>query len=296
MKRITYETFLAVARLRHFRKAAEHLNTTQSNVSSRIASLEFDIGGKLFQRQSQAITLTPLGRELVPLAEDVLARMDSFMRAAGTNPDHEGTLRLTLSETVANLLLPEFMAKFAMSFPKASVDITVDSTTIQRQHLLDRTADLALLMGPISEYEVSNLPLIDLPMLWAVAPDHPAVEGGKLTLAHLSKDPILTFARNSRPCSELRESLQSVGIRRPQFFSSNALSATIGMTKAGLGISTLPEVFARPFLEAGEIVQVESPIDLNDLRFTASYINDSTNALAKAAARIAVDVAADLAN
>lgn len=291
MKRITYETFLAVSRLRHFRKAADHLNTTQSNVSMRIAALERQLGAELFVRGAQAATLTPLGRELVPLAEDVLRQMDAFAQAAGQDPDQEGTLRLALSETIVTLILPEFLRRFSAAFPKAKVTIMVDTTTFQRQRLLDRTVDLACLMGPISEYEVANLPLLDVPLIWAAAPDHPVAQAGVLTIDDVKTYPLLSYSNTSRPFAELNETLAALGVRRPQIVSVNALSATIGMTKAGIGVSTVPHAIAQPYLDAGEIVQVRSDIPLNDLRFTASYVNDTVSGLAKSAARLAQEIA-----
>ena len=291
MKRLTYETFLALAKLCNFRKTAEQLNTTQSNVSARIKALEEDLGGTLFVRSSQAVTLTPLGRELVPFAEDILCSMDRFAHAAGLNPDQEGTLRLALSENMVSALLPEFMREFTAFYPRADVEITVDSTTNQRQQLIDRTVDLAFLMGPVSEYDVTNLPLLNLPMIWVVAADHPAADRGRIGLDDLATSPVLSYARNSRPFVELREALIKAGIRNPRLFSSNALNASLGMTRAGLGICTLPEVFARPHIERGEVVRVDADIPLKDLRFTASFLNDTASGLARNAAAMAARIA-----
>ena len=294
MKRLTYETFLALAKLCNFRKTAEQLNTTQSNVSARIKALEEDLGGALFVRSSQAVTLTPLGRELVPFAEDILRSMDRFAHAAGMNPDQEGTLRLALSENMVSTLLPDFMREFTAFYPRADVEITIDSTTNQRQQLIDRTVDLAFLMGPVSEYDVTNLPLLNLPMIWVVAADHPLATQERIRVQDLAASPVLSYARNSRPFVELRDALTSAGIRNPRLFSSNALSASLGMTKAGLGICTLPEAFARPHIERGEVVRMDADIPLNDLRFTASFLNDTASGLAKSAAAMAARIADSL--
>ncbi len=294
MKRLTYETFLALAKLYNFRKTAEQLNTTQSNVSARIKALEEDLGGSLFVRSPQAVTLTPLGRELVPFAEDILRSMDRFAHAAGMNPDQEGTLRLALSETMVSTLLPAFIREFSAFYPRADVEISVDSTTNQRQQLIDRAVDLAFLMGPVSEYEVTNLPLLNLPMIWVVAADHPLASRGRIGIEDLAASPVLSYARNSRPFVELREALTNAGIRSPRLFSSNALSASIGMTKAGLGICTLPDVVARPHIESGDVVRMDADIPLNDLRFTASFLNNTASGLAKSAATMAARIANDL--
>jgi len=66
------EAFIVVTRLKSFRAAADKLHTTQPAISSRIAALEEELGVKLFERNSRAVTLTPQGSALLPLAESML--------------------------------------------------------------------------------------------------------------------------------------------------------------------------------------------------------------------------------
>ena len=291
MKRSDYETFLAVARLRNFRKAAEHLNTTQSNVSARIAGLEARLGTALFDRQPSAVFLTAAGHDLIPFAEDVLGSMEAFEEAAGTAASLSGTLRLAMSETLVSFLFPRFMEVFSQRFPKADLEIVIDSTTNQRQQLLDQSVDLAWLMGPISEFEVTNLPLVRMPLVWAVAPNHPVAERGHLTLEDLRRYAIMTYARISRPHAELLATLATSGIRRPRLFASNALSASLALTVGGFGVATLPEVFAREQAEAGVIRLVTADVSLNALEFTASYLNRAPSSLVRQSAEIARQIA-----
>ena len=294
MKRSTYETFLAVARLSHFRKAADHLNTTQSTVSARIADLERHLSVQLFRRDASGVFLTPVGRELIPQAEAILDAMDRFATAAGRDPDQEGTLRLALSETLAATLLPEIMKVFTRTYPRVTVELTIDNSVSQRRLLLDRSIDVALLIGPISDPGVVNLPLLSLPMVWAVARGHPAAMRGRVTVDELAEGPIVTYLRGSRPYLELEAALKSAGIGRPRLFSSNALSATLGMVRSGLGIGTLPEIFARSHIAAGTIVGVDADIPLCDQEFTASYLQDTASRLTETAADIACRAAAGL--
>ncbi|MEM8951473.1 MAG: substrate-binding domain-containing protein, partial [Pseudomonadota bacterium] len=140
---------------------------------------------------------------------------------------------------------------------------------------------------------VANLPLMSLAMIWVVAADHPLASRGRVGVEDLAASPVFSYARNSRPFVELRDALTNAGIRSPRLFSSNALSASIGMTKAGLGICTLPDVVARPHIEQGDVVRIETDIPLNDLRFTASFLNDTASGLAKSAAAMAARIAAD---
>lgn len=293
MKRITLETFIALAHLRHFGKVASQLNTTQSTVSARIAGLERDLGAELFTRTSNSVTLTPKGRELLSHATEVIASMDRMSRAVGIDPYREGTLRLGVSETLASTILAGFIGAFSEQYPNSSVEIIVNNTAFQRDQLVDRGLDLALLMGPVSHARIANLSLLELPMIWAVAPDHPLAASGEVTIESLAAHPILSYAVNSRPYIELVESLRHAGVRSPKLFSSNALGASVAITESKLAVCTIPQIYAEAYIEAGTLVEIRTPISLNPLFFTASYRTEPGNELAREAAEIAARIAQD---
>lgn len=291
MKLVLIETFLAVASLSHFRKAAERLNTTQPNVSARMSELERTVGGPLFVRQKGGVALTPVGRHLLPYAERVLETTNAFAAQAGVNVLQEGTLRLALSESMVSIILPEFIQEFSRTYPNVTVDILVDNTTNQRRMLIDRAVDLCLLMGPVSKFDIVNLPLMDIPLTWTVSPDHPLNRGVEVSATELSKWPIITYSHNSRPLVELRDAFRLANAPRTRFFCSNSLNASLTMIKEGLGIGTLPMVFAEAHFMTGDIVALASTFQPGKISFTASYPNDPLNHLAKVAADIAVGVA-----
>ncbi|WP_299621692.1 LysR family transcriptional regulator [uncultured Tateyamaria sp.] len=293
MKRITLETFVALAHLRHFGKVASQLNTTQSTVSARIAGLESDLGAELFARTSNSVALTPKGRELLTHATEVIASMDRMSRAVGLDPYREGTLRLGVSETLASTILPGFIGAYSQQYPNSSVEIIVNNTAFQRDQLVERGLDLALLMGPISHALIANVPLLELPMIWAVAPDHPLAATDVVTVEALAAFPILSYAMNSRPYIELVESLRLAGVQTPRLFSSNALGASVAIAEAKLAVCTAPQIYAAPYIEAGKLVEITTPIVLNPLSFTASYRTEPGNDLAQEAAGIAAMIAQD---
>ena len=291
MKRVTLETFIALAHMRHFGKVAHFLNTTQSTVSARIKGLEADLGAELFTRDPSGVALTPKGRELLAHAVQLVDGMNAMSLAAGIDPHREGTLRLGVSETLASTILPDFVEVFTWQYPKAKVEIIVNTTTFQRDELLDRTLDLALLMGPISHPSIANLDLIDFDMSWVASPDHPLTQAGRVTLADLADVPMLSYSTTSRPYLELVEELRKAGIGSPRLYSSNALGASVAITCAGLALTTTPRIYAKQFLESGQLVELDVPVPLNPLRFTASYRTEPGNELARNAAQIATNVA-----
>ncbi|KXF81903.1 LysR family transcriptional regulator [Enterovibrio coralii] len=288
LKRI--ETFVLVATLRSFRKAAEQQFTTQPAISSRIASLEKELGVILFDRDASPIALTAKGRELLPFAEKMLQSADQFHRRAENNALFSGTLRLGISETVVHTWLTDFLKQFKETFPRLDIDITVDVTANLRHDLMDRTLDLAFLMGPISEASVTNHPLCRYPLAWAASPTLDLPEQ-TLSLDDLARWPIITYARNTRPFGEIKEQLSNADTAEVRFFTSSSLSACLRMTVDGLGLASLPIAIAQKAVDEGKLRYVDCDWTPSPLGFTASYLQAPLNGAAEEAAKLAVDIA-----
>ncbi|MEZ8142873.1 LysR family transcriptional regulator [Enterovibrio norvegicus FF-33] len=289
LKRI--ETFVIVATLRSFRKAADQQFTTQPAISSRIASLEKELGVTLFDRDASPISLTTKGRELLPFAEKMLMSAEQFQKRAENTSLFTGTLRLGISETVVHTWLTEFLRSFNDRFPRLDIDITVDVTANLRHDLLDRTLDLAFLMGPLSEPSVTNLPLCRYPLVWVGSPSLNLPER-KLTIEELAPWPVITYARNTQPFSEIKQQFNQADAVNMRFFTSSSLSACLRMTVDGLGIATLPAKIAEPEIENGRLRTVNCDWTPSPLGFTASYLRAPFNGAAEEAAKLAMEVAA----
>jgi len=126
------ETFLWVATLGSFRKTAERLFTTQPAISTRIATLEDELGVRLFERDHGAVRLTAKGQELLPHAESVLRTTERLRAKAGDRAAMTGVLRLGVSETIVHTLLPEFLARLHEAMPQVDVELSVDVTVNMR--------------------------------------------------------------------------------------------------------------------------------------------------------------------
>src|SRR6201995_2842186 len=104
-------TFSAVARSGGIARAAEALNTVQSNVTQRIKALETEIGTALFERHSRGMTLTGPGRRLLPYAQKMAALSREALLAARDDGDAKGPLAICSMETTAAVRLPSLLAE-----------------------------------------------------------------------------------------------------------------------------------------------------------------------------------------
>ncbi len=286
------ETFVWVATLGSFRKTAERQFTTQPAISSRIAALEAELGVKLFERDGGPgpVSLTAKGQELLPYAEKVLLMSEQLLKRADSSQTLSGILRLGVSETIVHTWLPELFRRLHLEMPHLDVELTVDTTHSLRADLLDRSLDIAFLMGPISAPAISNRGLCTFPLIWAAAPGL-ALPERVLTAEELAQWPIITYARNTKPFAEISQKFRQIEGPPPRYFTSSSLAACLRLTLDGVGIATLPRVMIARELAEGRLQEVSARWVPSPLDFTASYALQTSCALIDPVAELAVEVA-----
>lgn len=287
------ETYLWVAKLGSFSKTAEKLFTTQPAISSRISALEKELQVTLFERDAGSVRLTASGRSLLPQAEEALAAVEGLRSRAGVAAEVAGLLRLGVSETIVQSWLPELLVQLRELYPALDVEITVDVTANLRNELVEHGLGLAFLMGPVSEYTVTNLPLCEFPLIWVKRPDLKGPKKVRMTLEEMSEYPILTYARNTRPYAEINEAFRARVGAAPRIFPSTSLSACQRMAERGVGIATVTSKLVDEALSEGRLVEVETDWNPTPLTFTASYISDPAQPFIGEIANLARKIAND---
>mgnify|MGYP005993012011 CR=1 FL=1 len=278
-------TFLEVVRLGGMRKAAQSLNLTQPAVSARVKSLEDTLAVALFDRREGGLTLTKRGDMLVQYAEQ-FEILSEQVTANVMDPDGiERQLRLGVAETVAQSWLPDFVADLHHQFNKVEIEIDVDVSTNLRERLLDREIDIAILLGPVSEASVSNIALPGFDLAWYVSAQAEWTPQDQAGL--IAQNPVITYARNTRPYREMRRELYERVGPGTQIFSSSSLSARCRLGEAGLGVAALPEILGREWVARGQLRCFDPGWCPSPLQFTASYLGDPKSHVVMTAARLA---------
>jgi len=290
MTRVNIEqlkTFLAVVRLGGVRKAAGVLNVTQPAVTARIKNLEDTLGCEVFERTSRGNRLTKRGELLLAHAEKFEHLVELVERDVVDPQGVEGRLRLGVAETIAQCWLPDLVARLHQLYPRLEIEFNVDISPNLREGLLNREIDLAILLGPISDQSVNNVALPGFDLAWYTSTLAEPVES---EAAHLSR-PVLTYARNTRPFRELKESLfERVG-PDVSLFPSTSLSACFRLVAANLGVGALPRVLGWEHVEAGRIREFDPGWVPSPLHFTASYLGVPKSQIVEIAANLALEIA-----
>lgn len=285
------EAFLWVARLKSFKGAAERLHTTQAAISSRIATLEEELGARLFERGSRSVTLTQRGTAILPMAEQLLATAARMRSAAADATEFTGTLRIGVMETVVHTFLPALLKRFAADYPRVTVELHSDITPFLRDELLRGTLDCVLASEEIAEGSVESTRIAALPMAWAAAP---ALLPGASTLgfADLAAWPLITFHKRSVVYRDMLAVIGDPTGLRINFSSS--LAAMISLARNGFGIATLPLAVIERELAEGSLRALPVDPPLAPLPIVASVRAGGASGVTETFARLAAEICAPL--
>ena len=278
------KTFLVVVRSGGVHKASKVLHLTQPAITTRIKNLESSLSTKLFDRASSKMQLTKRGEMLVNYAEK-FAQLAEFVERDIIEPHGiDGRLRLGVSETIAQSWLPEYITEMRQKYPKLEIDINVDISSNLREALLERKVDLAILLGPISEYTVDNIELPVFELVWYMSSDMSFSD-------NIFRDnPVVAYARNTRPYRELKSELFNRIGPNVSLFPSSSLSACLRLVETGLGVAALPKILGDDLVKNDLIKEFDPGWRPSPLNFTASYLSDSPSHLVETAANIAKNV------
>lgn len=229
-------TFAAVARAGGITKAAQSLNTVQSNVTARIKHLEAELGTSLFRRHSRGITLTPAGAQLLPYAERIGHLLEEARRAATDDPLPRGRLQIGSMETTAALRLPQVLSAYAAACPQVDLVLQTGPTEQLVSDVIERRLEGALVAGPIEHPDLVVEPVIEEELVVIAGP------GVRSLAAAMSSDDtkILVFRAGCSYRRRLEKLLAERGVGSIRRLELGTLEGIIGCVAAGMGISLLP--------------------------------------------------------
>src|SRR5882757_1063305 len=182
------ETFLEVARLSSFSRAAEKRFRTQPAISSQIRSLEEEVGAKLLDRSGGKVSITAPGKLFQRFAEETIAARKATVSAiAETERVPRGEIVVGANEGTCLHILPEVFAEFKKQYPDVAVNISRADYGKILESVIDNSVDFGFMSLPINDPRLTVV-LIHRDELVVIAPPHHA-------LAKLKSAPISEVAK-----------------------------------------------------------------------------------------------------
>lgn len=242
------EVFRAVARHGSISGAAKALRYTQSAVSRQIASLEAEMGARLFDRLARGVVLTEEGRTLLPHAEAVLDRLTTARRDLDALRGlGGGRLRIGAFPTAVAALVPRAMAAFGAAHPGVSLALVEGMTPALLDRLRAGDADVAVVSAapdrPLDAGQFDLHHLLDERLLVAVPRHHRLARRRTVRLAELADDSFVVGSATDEN-TLLRANLPH-GFQPRIDIVAAEWTGKLGCVAAGLGVALVPALAVR---------------------------------------------------
>jgi LysR family hydrogen peroxide-inducible transcriptional activator len=238
---------VAVARERHFGRAAEACFVSQPTLSVAIRKLEDELGVVLFERGGTEVGVTPIGLRVVAQAQRVLEESTNLREIARQGHDPlAGPLRVGVIHTVGPYLLPRLVPTQIAATPQMPLLLQENFTVRLLELLRQGEIDCAVVALPLPESGLMMRPLYDEPFFVAVPKHHPWTKLKEIDAHELKEETMLLLGTGHcfrdqvlEVCPELsRYSAASDGIQRT--FEGSSLETIRHMVAAGIGVTVLP--------------------------------------------------------
>ena len=186
------ETFLEVARLSSFSRAAEKRFRTQPAISAQIRGLEDEIGAKLLDRSGGKVSLTGAGKAFQKYAEDAIqARRDVVTAMAEMERVPRGEIVVGANEGTCLHVLPEVFSEFKKQYPGVSVNINRLESAGILSGIIDNSVDFGVMSLPVNDNRLTVVSIHRDELVIITPPRHPLSKAKSATLADASQYPLL---------------------------------------------------------------------------------------------------------
>jgi LysR family hydrogen peroxide-inducible transcriptional activator len=240
---------VAVAREKHFGRAADACFVSQPTLSVAVKKLEEELDVKLFERGSSEITVTPLGEEIVQQAQSVLEQAASIKEIAKRGKDPlAGALRLGVIYTIGPYLLPDLVRNIITNVPQMPLVLQENFTVKLLDMLRAGELDCAILAEPFADAGLAVAPLYEEPFMIAVPRGHALAKRKSISAEELKKETMLLLGTGHcfrdhvlEVCPEFaRFSSDAEGIRKS--FEGSSLETIKYMVASGMGVTVVPRL------------------------------------------------------
>lgn len=238
---------VAVARERHFGRAAESCFVSQPTLSVAIKKLEAELGVALFERGTGDVTPTPLGARVVEQAQRVIEQAQAIkeIAKAGTDP-LAGPFRLGMIYTIAPYLLPQLVKILHKRTPQMPLILQENYTHVLRERLKQGDIDAAVLALPFEEPGFAIQPVYEEPFVIAVPRAHRWASRKSIAPDELKRETMVLLGAGHcfrdhviEVCPELGRFEGGTG-GVLQSFEGSSLETIRQMVASGIGVTVLP--------------------------------------------------------
>lgn len=247
---------VALARERHFGRAAEKCHVSQPTLSVAVKKVEEELGVQLFERSASEVKITETGRRIVVQAEKVLMEATQIheIAAAGKDP-LAGPLRVGVIYTIGPYLLPRLIPRVHELAPRMPLIIHENYTARLVEVLKRGELDVIIISLPLEEAGVVAQPVYDEPFRVLMPAAHAWTQGTQVDAQQLAEDQLLLLGAGNCFRDQVLEVCPACrnlgGLQRT--LEGSSLETIRHMVATGLGVTVLPS-------SAADELAVQNPL------------------------------------
>lgn len=255
------QSFVTVARLGHFTRAAEELHLAQPSLSRQISTLERDLGSTLLHRSRGHIGLTAAGETLLPLAQRMLADAELARREVAELSDlRRGRVRLGATPTLCISLVTEVFERFHDTYPGIELHLTEQGSRGLVDALNRGALDLALITTAEHRAAASLdlTPLLSEELVVVSPADQPPITRRKsISLTELAEHPLVIFHEGYDLRVTTDAAFRAAAISPRVVIEGPEMDAVLRFVERGLGVAIVPAMVLldRPALRSARLIE-----------------------------------------
>ncbi|UXY14261.1 LysR substrate-binding domain-containing protein [Chitiniphilus purpureus] len=239
---------VAVARERHFGRAAASCFVSQPTLSVAVKKLEDELGVTLFERSAGDVTLTPIGERIVEQSQVVLEEVQVIKQLAEQGKDPlAGSLRLGIIYTISPYLLPHLIPALRERASQMQLLLEENYTARLAEMLKQGEIDLAVVAEPFHESGIVTQAVYDEPFVVATPKGHPWERFGAVDSEQLAEENVLLLSPGNcfrdqvlQTCPDLNRESVPAGSSLQRTLQGSSLTTIRHMVAGGIGVTVLP--------------------------------------------------------
>lgn len=264
------EAFHFVAHLGGVGRAAVRLNSTESAISKRLQELESALKVPVFDRTGRALSLTAVGKRILPMADELLHQRSDLLAAARTEPDPPSVLRIGMTELIAASFLAGMVERLRDEHPGVSIQPSIGLSGDMIRSVGD--GELDFVIAPRNGGIPSSLrsePLFSSRSVWVCSPGFKPP--GNLTIAALAAMPIIMQPSPSTLHKSVLRWFRDRGSEISTIVACNNLHGLKDLAISGIGVAPLALHYCEPEIRSERLVRLMDDDELPTMDYSVIY-------------------------
>lgn len=234
-------SFIGVAELGSFRRAAERLSISQPALSVHVQELEDELGIALFRRTTREVRLTEEGARFAAQTKRTLIEFDSLVDDLKDQAAiQRGRVEIACVPSIASQVLPHILSQFKKDHPKVTVHIHDDRAEVIEQLVGKSHVDLAISPPPSRNSELIFEHVLDDPYVAILPKGHPLAGQPTVTSEALLKYPLIMMRSGLSMRQVFDEALSEFPVQPKPAYEVYHHDTLVGFVTANLGVGAMP--------------------------------------------------------